>query len=132
MLNNLIAFKYTRRELGFRYTMLFSGSLVSGAFSGLLAAGITEHMDGLHGLRAWRWLFIIEGSATLGVATLAFFVLPNFPRTTSWLTEEECELATWRLEEDVGDEDWVDAKQQDIKHGLKLAFSDIKVYILVS
>lgn len=44
---------YTRKELAFRTAMLYSGSLISGAFSGLIAAGITSNMDGDRGLRAW-------------------------------------------------------------------------------
>jgi hypothetical protein len=88
-------------------------------------------MDGLHGLRAWRWLFIIEGTVTIGIATVAFFVLPNFPRTTAWLTDEERQLAIWRLEEDIGEDDWVDSTQQTFFQGAKLAFLDPKMYILV-
>jgi hypothetical protein len=112
--------------------MLYSGSLISGAFSGLIAAGITGNMDGTRGLRAWRWLFIIEGSITVVVAFSSFFILPNFPRTTTWLTEEERQLAAWRLEEDIGQDDWIDSQHQTFLHGLKLAFTDIKMYILVS
>ena len=93
---------YTRKELALRTAMLYSGSLISGAFSGLIAAGITGNMDGLKGLRAWRWLFIIEGVATVVIAFTAFFILPDFPRTTTWLSEEERQLAVWRLEEDIG------------------------------
>lgn len=88
-------------------------------------------MDGHLGLRAWRWLFIIEGVITIGVAVGAFFVLPNFPKTTTWLTDEEIALAVWRLAEDVGEEDWKGVEQQSFKEGLKLAFSDIKTYILM-
>lgn len=33
--------------------MLYSGSLLSGAFSGLIAAGITSGLDGAKGLLAW-------------------------------------------------------------------------------
>ena len=44
---------YTRKELALRTALLYSGSLISGAFSGLIAAGITAHMDGDRGLRAW-------------------------------------------------------------------------------
>ena len=123
---------YTRKELGFRTAMLFSGALVAGAFSGLITAGIKNGLDGARGLRAWRWMFIIEGVITVGVAFGAYFVLPNFPRTTSWLTEEERQLAAWRLEEDIGEDDWVDSNQQTFSHGLKLAFQDIKTWILVS
>jgi hypothetical protein len=45
--------------------VLYSGSLLSGAFSGLIAAGITDGLNGARGLSAWRWLFIIEGALTV-------------------------------------------------------------------
>ncbi|GAB1217936.1 hypothetical protein ATERTT37_007179 [Aspergillus terreus] len=122
---------YTRKELGFRTAALYSGSLLSGAFSGLIAAGITDNMEGARGLRAWRWLFIIEGAITIVIAVVSIFVLPNFPRTTSWLSEEEKQLAAWRLEEDIGEDDWVDSEQQSFLHGCKLAFTDIKTWILM-
>lgn len=50
---------YTRKELGFRTAMLYSGSLISGAFSGLVAAGITGNMDHKRGLRAWYVVFLL-------------------------------------------------------------------------
>jgi len=122
---------YTRKELGFRTAMLYSGSLLSGAFSGLIAAGITKNLDGARGLRAWRWLFIIEGSVTIFIAFFAIFILPDFPRTTKWLTEEEKQLATWRLEEDIGEDDWIDSQHQTFGHGAKLAAQDIKMWIMM-
>jgi MFS family permease len=121
---------YTRKELGFRTAVLYSGSLVSGAFGGLVTAGITSNMDYTKGLRAWRWVFIIEGVITVVIAVSAFWVLPNFPRTTSWLTEEERQLAVYRLKEDVGEDDWTSSESQTFFHGLKLALADIKTWIL--
>ncbi|KAL8801811.1 MAG: hypothetical protein Q9182_004218 [Xanthomendoza sp. 2 TL-2023] len=122
---------YTRKELGFRTAILYSGSLMSGAFSGLITAGITGGMDGKRGLRAWRWLFIIEGVITIVIAFAAYFVLPDFPRTTTWLTEEERQLAIWRLDEDIGEDDWTGAQNQTFWHGMKLAFQDIKMWNLM-
>ncbi|KFY20191.1 hypothetical protein V491_03919, partial [Pseudogymnoascus sp. VKM F-3775] len=122
---------YTRAELGFRYSILYSGALISGAFSGLLAAGIVGNMDHLHGLRSWRWLFIIEGTITIGIAAAAFFILPNFPRTTTWLSEEERQLAAWRMEEDIGEDDWINSESQSFLNGIKLALIDIKTWILL-
>jgi hypothetical protein len=87
-------------------------------------------MDGTHGLRAWRWVFIIEGAITVVIAFSALFILPNFPRTTSWLTEEESQLAVYRLQEDIGEDDWKDARSQTFFHGLKLALMDIKTWVL--
>ncbi|KAF2466402.1 pantothenate transporter liz1 [Lindgomyces ingoldianus] len=121
---------YTRKELGFRTAVLYSGSLVSGAFGGLVTAGITSNMNGTKGLRAWRWVFIIEGVITVIIAFTAFFILPNFPRTTPWLTEEERQLAVYRLQEDVGEDDWTSSASQSFFHGLKLALLDIKTWVL--
>ncbi|KAI1389616.1 major facilitator superfamily domain-containing protein [Hypoxylon trugodes] len=122
---------YTRKELGLRTAMLYSGALISGAFSGLISAGITQNMNGTRGLGAWQWLFIIEGVITVGVSFLAFFILPNFPRTTSWLTEEEKALAVWRLEEDIGEDDWIDSEHQSLWSGASLAFADLKTWVLL-
>ena len=48
---------YTRKELGLRTAMLYSGSLISGAFSGLIAAGIVNGLDGRNNMRAWYATF---------------------------------------------------------------------------
>ncbi|KAL9054594.1 MAG: hypothetical protein Q9162_004057 [Coniocarpon cinnabarinum] len=122
---------YTRKELAFRTAMLYSGSLLSGAFSGLIAAGITSGMDGARGLDAWRWLFIIEGAITVVLASAAFFILPNFPRTTTWLSEQERQLAVWRLQEDIGTDDWINSQEQSFFHGFRVAFQDLKVWLLM-
>ena len=49
---------YTKRELGKRYAGLFIGQQLGNGFGGLIAAGVLK-MDGLHGIRGWRWLFIL-------------------------------------------------------------------------
>ena len=121
---------YTRKELALRTALMYSGSLISGAFSGLITAGITNGLTVARGLRAWRWMFIIEGAITVVIAFACYFILPNFPRTTKWLTEKERQLAVWRLQEDVGEDDWVSSSDQGFGHGAKLAFTDIKTYIL--
>lgn len=56
------------------------------------------------------------------IAIVSIFIIPDLPRTTTWLTEEEKELAAWRLAEDIGEDDWVDSEHQSMFHGAKLAF----------
>lgn len=51
-----------------------------------------------HGLSAWRWLFIIEGAPSCVSAILVWFILPDYPETASWLSEDEKALAAKRLE----------------------------------
>lgn len=52
----------------------------------LIAAGILNGLDGLRGLSAWRWLYLIEGIASIcaGLALVAF--LPDYPHTWAALT----------------------------------------------
>lgn len=50
------------------------------AFGPLIAAGILGGMEGLRGYRAWHWLFMIEGAATIFVGFLTIFVSRWRPR----------------------------------------------------
>lgn len=122
---------YTRRELAFRVALFYAGSLVSSSVSGLIAAGITYGLDGVRGWRAWKWLFLIEGVTTIVIAFACMFILPDLPRTTKWLSDEERQLATWRLEEEVGQDDWTSSGEQHLWAGFKLACKDIKVWLMV-
>lgn len=64
--------------------------------------------------------------AQVFVAIISIFIIPDLPRTTTWLTDEEKELAAWRLAEDIGEDDWVDSQHQSMFHGAKLAFMYVK------
>jgi MFS family permease len=57
---------YRRHECGLRMALFFSAATIAGAFGGLLARAIME-IDGRAGLRAWQWIFIIEGMLTFVV-----------------------------------------------------------------
>jgi MFS family permease len=59
---------YTRAELAHRIAWFYSGSSLANMFGGLLGAGILGNLNGAHGIAGWRWLFIIEGVITVGVA----------------------------------------------------------------
>lgn len=48
--------------------IFYSGSLISGAFGNLLAAGILNGLAGSRGYAAWQWLYILEGSITVFVS----------------------------------------------------------------
>ncbi|KAE9968333.1 hypothetical protein EG327_011106 [Venturia inaequalis] len=87
---------YTRYEYQWRMALFFSAVGIAGAFSGLLAYGIS-FMRGVAGLNAWRWIFILEGIVTVLVAIAAFFLVHDFPETATFLTEEERAFVVWRL-----------------------------------
>ena len=76
-------------------------------------------------------LFIVEGAITVVIAFAAYFILPNFPRTTTWLSEEERQLAAFRLEEDVGVNDKNAEDDRGFFHGFTLAAVDSKTWVLM-
>ncbi|KAH0563195.1 hypothetical protein GP486_002241 [Trichoglossum hirsutum] len=122
----LISSWYKRSELGLRGAILFSGSQLGSAFSGLIGAVIQKTLSGALGMESWRWIFIIEGSVTILVAFCAIFILPDYPSTTSWLSATERAVAEWRLVNDVGQLDEDDGKWE---YGFRMAFKDWRVYI---
>ncbi|KEF53890.1 uncharacterized protein A1O9_10292 [Exophiala aquamarina CBS 119918] len=97
----LLSVFYTRKEIATRLSILYSANILATATSGLIAAATFETLDGVRGLSGWRWLFIIEGAVTFGVALISMFFLPDHPLTTRWLTPEERELAHARIARDT-------------------------------
>ena len=118
---------YKRSELTQRMAWFFAGSSLANAFGGLIGAAVLGNLEGAHGIAGWRWLFIIEGVITIGLALIATVILPDYPSTTRWLTAEEKAYAAWRLREDTGEEDEADAIS--IKEGVLLALRDPRLYL---
>lgn len=120
---------YKKRELGIRMALLVSGLITSNAFAGLLAAGILSGMQDVGHLHQWQWLFIIEGLVTIFVAICAIFILPDYPRNTRWLTEEERKFAQARLAVDVGSVDLLGEEGSSILNSLLQAVKDYRVWL---
>jgi len=97
----LIGMWYRRHEAQKRYSFFFSSTTLAGAFGGLLASAIGK-MDGVRGYLGWRWIFILEGLLTIIVSFFLFFLLPNFPEESKWLTEDERAYVKARLQIDQG------------------------------
>lgn len=73
-------------------------------------------------------LFIIEGVATFPVAAITVWVLPDYPATTKWLTDEERKLAVLRIAEEANQED--NRSEASSMQGLKMAFTDPALYMI--
>lgn len=87
---------YKRAELQMRYTAFFSSAVVAGAFAGLLAYALAK-MHGLGGYSGWRWIFIIEGLATITYSAPAKFFIPDWPEQCTFLTSEEKRILQSRM-----------------------------------
>jgi MFS family permease len=88
---------YKKTEQSKRFAVYISAAILSGAFGSLLAAVIVDGLEGSHGIRGWRWLFIVEGAVTVGFALLSMLFLLDFPPTSRLLSERERYVAIRRL-----------------------------------
>lgn len=59
-------------------------------------------MDGVAGLAGWKWIFLLEGLVTVLTGIAVFFLLPNSPESSNWLTDKEKHFIRSRLEQDSG------------------------------
>ena len=75
-----------------------------------------------------RWLFIVEGVATIGVAFISAWFLPDYPATTRWLSDEERAFASWRLLADISE---ADDRTASLKDGVMMALRDYRLYVFV-
>ncbi|RPD75777.1 MFS general substrate transporter [Lentinus tigrinus ALCF2SS1-7] len=79
---------YPRNMIQTRLGIFWGGATLAGAFSGLLAYGIS-FMSGTVGLLGWSWIFIIEGLCTVVVGFVSLFILVDLPETATFLTPNE-------------------------------------------
>lgn len=120
---------YTRREFALRVALLYSGLVLAQAFSGLIAAGVFNGLDGPMGLAGWQWLFILEGAMSAFFAVTAFFILPNYPTSTSggamrYMTADMRAVANARILDDRVES----SSKSTVWQGLWLALKDVKLY----
>ncbi|KAF1836438.1 MFS transporter-like protein [Decorospora gaudefroyi] len=121
----MISSFYTRKETATRMSVFYTGNLLASSFSGLIAAGIFAGLDGKHGLEGWRWLFLLQGVFTVLVAAMAFFLLPNTPLQTRWLSQAERQLAHDRIQLDTTQK----RDKVNVWKGLREAAVDYRTWI---
>lgn len=94
---------YRTDEMGRIVTYYFCFSNISGIVGALLCYGIS-YMNGLGGLSAWRWVYLLEGIATILFSGVVWYYLPDYPkspRSDRWFTKREQEFIETRLPENA-------------------------------
>lgn len=99
----LLSEYYTRKEQPTRFAMFFIFGVIGPMIGGLLAYAI-RRMDGISGKQGWRWIFIIEGLATVSISFLVFAFVPDYPEKTTILSGAEKEHLLEKLRRDKGDQ----------------------------
>lgn len=76
--------RFRGRAISYFYIFGPLASVLMGSVSGAMLS-----MDGIHGLRGWQWLLMLQGlpASIIGLAIWRF--LPDNAQTANWLTAEE-------------------------------------------
>ncbi|KAI1313221.1 nicotinamide mononucleotide permease [Xylaria venustula] len=118
---------YNRKQYALRAAILYSGSQLGNAFGTLFAIGVLR-LDGQRGLSGWRWLFLIEGVLTSGLALLFSLILPNSNQKVIGMTQIERDWVQWNMISDQGQNN--NAEEISNKQGFILAVTDPKTWLL--
>lgn len=99
-----LSYYYTSEELPIRLGFFWTAIPLFQILGSLLASGILE-MRGIHGLAGWRYLFLIEGFMSLGLAVANFSFMRAGPTQTEhklfknkpWYNERETKILVNRV-----------------------------------
>lgn len=92
---------FAEEDMGLSYTIVMTATAVSGIIGGPLAGLIMTYLDGVLGIRSWRWLFIAEAIPTIILAFVMFFYLDANPTSARFLTREEREWLVKRQQSEL-------------------------------
>ena len=116
-----LTFFYKRSELAYRVGIFIAAAPLATSFASSLAWVIVKVSQN-GPVEPWRILFLVEGFPSVIVAFFAFYILPDSPSTTRYLTVRERRVAMLRLQFES------DTPDEDIVHGIK--FSEVLATLL--
>lgn len=89
------------REHRARMVALFMTAIaLAGVFGSPFSGWLLEKAHDWYGLKAWQWLFIIEGLPSVLIGCTVPFLLTDRPSQASWLTADEKHLLQSRIDAD--------------------------------
>jgi MFS family permease len=120
-----LTFWYTHTHRGRIVALFMAATPLSGVIAGPISGRIMAKMSGMGGLRAWQWLFLLEGipSAIAGLVTM--FYLVDGPAKAKWLSQEERDYLTRRLHQ----EEEVKKSEGPSRHRIGDAFGSGRVWL---
>jgi D-galactonate transporter len=121
-----LTYWYTRQHRAKMVAAFMAANPVSGVLAGPISGAILSFTSGAGGLRAWQWLFLLEGIPSILAGAATMFYLDDNPSKAKWLTSDERGLLLDRLREEE------DAKRSEgeSRHHLIDAFKSGQVWLL--
>jgi len=105
--------------------LFFIAIPLANALGSPLSGAILQFLNGLHGLRGWQWLFLIEALPSLLVGFFILAMLPDRPQVARWLNADERAMIVQRLDADAARK-----AGQDERSRIADIFADWRVWAL--
>lgn len=95
------SFIFNADAMSQRSMVYYLGQYIGTLSLSLLSGAIERGLNGIHGLKAWQWMFIVDGCIGIGVALVSFYGLPGTPNDcySIFFTDEEIRLLRYRLKQ---------------------------------
>lgn len=84
-----LTYWFPERMRGRMTSFVMAALPVSGIIGGPLAGWIMTATDGVHGLKGWQYLFLIEGLPAIALGVFAYFFIARDPEHATWLSNSE-------------------------------------------
>lgn len=112
---------YRRTELLLRIGLFINGACLSGAFGGLLAAGLSQiprwGFDSTP-IHTWRNIFFFEGLITVLIGVLCMYLMPSTPLDCTFLSERDRYIAAERMNQEYQEVEKKRVSGRDIYRGI--------------
>lgn len=116
---------YTPQEQARRFAYLYISVGISGGLGGLFAFALLK-LDGVRGIAGWRWLFIVEGILSVGIAFLLWLGMPDSYQNAKFLNDEDKELMRLRT---IKHDRYMRLNETFDKNEVFKAFKDEKLWL---
>lgn len=95
-----LTYWYPSARRGRVMALFLTAVAMAGVLGGPASGWALNHLDGVHGLQGWQWLFLVEGLPSCVLGIIAFFYLDDNPRQARWLSDTEKAVVVHQLQRD--------------------------------
>ena len=120
-----LTFWYTQRHRARMVALFMSAIPLAGVLAGPVSGWIMARMTGAGHLRAWQWLFLLEGVPACLAGLVALFFLTDTPDHATWLEPQERDFLVRQL----ADEKAAKARSRDTHHSPIQALRSGKIWL---
>jgi len=121
-----LTFWYTEKHRARMVALFMSAVPLAGVIAGPISGWIMARMTGAGHLRAWQWLFLLEGVPACLAGLVALFFLTDSPAHATWLEPAERDFLVHQLAQEKAAKE----RSRDTHHSPMQALRSGKIWLL--